>query len=98
LRRRFPARYDVRTVEYMGWAEFENGDLIEAAASEGGSAFLTGDPNLHFQQNLTGCPFGVLTIKTTTSNEQAVFEKLLPDIIHALPHVAAGRDLCVFER
>ena len=98
LRREFPARYDVRTAEYMGWQALENGDLIEAVASEAFDAFLTGDTNLYFQQNLSGRSFGVMTIRTKTSNEQKIFEKLLPDIIEALPRVAAERDLCVFER
>jgi hypothetical protein len=49
----------------MGWAELDNGDILDAA--EGAfDALITTDQNLCHQQNLTGRQLAILVLPTTS--------------------------------
>ena len=47
------AEFDVVTVQYLGWAGIQNGELI-ALIDGRFDVFLTADQNLRYQQNLKG--------------------------------------------
>ena len=49
----------------MGWAQLENGDLLQAAEAAF-DAFITSDQNLRYQQNLSGRRLGILVLPTTS--------------------------------
>ena len=64
LRRELPG-HTISTAYEMGWATLENGGLLSAAESSF-DAFITTDQNLRYQQNLTGRPFAILVLPTTS--------------------------------
>ncbi len=43
LAREFPEKYDVHTVQKMGWASAKNGELLKLAAADGFVALLSAD-------------------------------------------------------
>ena len=47
----FPPTFEIRTVPDMGWAETENGELIQRAAESGFDALVTADTIIEHQQN-----------------------------------------------
>ena len=53
--------HEVSTVQGMGWAGVENGDLLHRASGRA-DAFITMDRKLERQQNLAALPFGVVLI------------------------------------
>ncbi|MEI7733253.1 MAG: hypothetical protein WCO56_27020 [Verrucomicrobiota bacterium] len=57
--------HDVSTAYEMGWANFQNGDLL-AAAEKTFSAFITTDKNLRYQQNLAGRRLAILVLPMTS--------------------------------
>jgi hypothetical protein len=46
--------HDVRTAYEMGWAELQNGALLEAAEAAGFDVLVTADQNIQHQQNIAG--------------------------------------------
>ena len=59
--------HDVSTVQGLGWAGVENGELLQRASGRV-DAFLTMDRNLERQQTLTDLAFGIIVISTKTIN------------------------------
>ena len=49
LARFFPETFDVRTVQQMGWAGSDNGDLLERTATHGFAALITADQGIGYQ-------------------------------------------------
>ena len=43
--------HEVHTAAYLGWSEFENGELLEAAASHGYDVLITCDQGISNEQN-----------------------------------------------
>ena len=64
LRHELPG-HAVSTAYEMGWAQLENGDLLQAAEAAF-DAFITTDQNLRYQQNLTGRRLAILVLPTTS--------------------------------
>lgn len=57
--------HDVATAFEMGWAELDNGDLLQAA--EGAfDVLVTTDQNLRHQQSLSGKRLAILVLPTTS--------------------------------
>ena len=57
--------HDVSTAFEMGWAELNNGDLLDAAETAF-DALITTDQNLRYQQNLMGRRLVILVLPTTS--------------------------------
>jgi len=49
----------------VGWAEIENGELLDLAEAAF-DAFVTTDKNLRYQQNLAGRRLAILVLPTTS--------------------------------
>jgi len=75
--------HDVSTVQQMGWAGIQNGELLRRAAAAAFDAFITGDRNLSFQQNLAELPLAVVVLKAP-SNRLADLKPLVPRLLAAL--------------
>ena len=60
--RRVLSEHEVHTAAYLGWSELENGDLLEAAASQGYDVLVTCDQSLHHEQNLGRYDVTLVTI------------------------------------
>ena len=79
----------VSTVQGMGWAGVENGDLLQNASGHT-DAFVTMDRKLERQQNLAVLPFGVVLIVARSNRVQDLLP-LIPDILAALDRIQPGR-------
>lgn len=64
--RRHLSSHDVATAFELGWATFQNGDLLRAAEERGFEVLVTTDQNLGYQQNLTKRRIAVVVITTTS--------------------------------
>ena len=60
--RRALSDHEVYTADYLGWGGLRNGDLLEAAASNGYYMFLTCDQGIRYEQNLGRFRITVLTL------------------------------------
>lgn len=56
------------SAQKLGWNGVKNGKLLALAVENGFEAFLTGDRNLTFQQNVTGLPSPLSCWKPRASN------------------------------
>jgi len=75
--------HDVSTVQQMGWAGIQNGELLRRAAAAAFGAFVAGDRNLSFQQNLAELPLAVVVLQAS-SNRLADLKPLVPKLLAAL--------------
>jgi hypothetical protein len=63
--RRELAGHTISTAYEMGWAQLDNGNLLNAAEASH-DVLITTDKNLRFQQNLTGRRLAILVLPTTS--------------------------------
>ena len=61
LRRLLP-EHEVHTAAYLDWSELENGELLEAAASNSYNLVITCDQGISNEQNLTRYDVTLITI------------------------------------
>jgi len=83
------SKHQVSTVQGMGWAGVENGELLRRAADHT-DAFVTMDRKLQREQNLTVLPFGVVLIVVRSNRVQDLLP-LVPEVLAALDRLQAGR-------
>ena len=62
--RHAPAGCDVVTAYQRGWAELQNGALLEAAEQDGFDVLVTADKNLRYQQSLTDRRIAIVELPT----------------------------------
>jgi len=74
LRHEFPG-HEIVTAQFQGWAELENGDLVNAAENTGFDVLMTTDKNLRYQQNLAGRKIAILVLPT---NKLKVLRRIIP--------------------
>ena len=75
--------HSLSTAFEMGWAEVENGDLLEAAEKVF-DAFITTDKNLRYQQNLSARELAILVLPTTSWPEIQKHLRQISDAVDAL--------------
>ena len=78
--------HEISTAYQMGWANFQNGDLLDAA-EKAFDGFITTDKNLRYQQNFTGRRLAILVLPTTSWPR---LQKHLPEIMAALEALKPG--------
>lgn len=71
----------------MGWAGVKNGELLDRAESGHFEAFVTGDKNLQYQQDLVRRPFAVLVLSAIN---WAVIKNHVEPIVTALDTARPG--------
>jgi hypothetical protein len=81
--------HEVSTVQGMGWAGVENGELLSRASGHT-DAFITMDRNLEQHQNLAVLPFGVVLVVARSNRVQDLLP-LIPDVLAALVRIRPGR-------
>ena len=79
----------VSTVQGMGWAGVENGDLLRNASGHT-DAFVTMDRKLGRQQDLSVLPFGVVLIVARSNRVQDLLP-LIPAVLATLSQIQPGR-------
>jgi hypothetical protein len=63
------AGHDVSTVQGLGWAGVNNGELLRRAAGQN-DALVTMDRNLEHQHDLSAVPFGIVVIRARSNRLQ----------------------------
>ena len=68
---RFPERFEIYTVQQMGWTDRSNGELLRLAADDDFAALITADQGIEYQQNLKNLtiPVVVLVVHRTGFQE-----------------------------
>jgi hypothetical protein len=75
--------HSVSTAYEMGWSEFANGDLLDAAEADF-DALVTTDQNLRYQQDLAGRRLAILVLPTTSWPRIRAHEEQVVAAINAL--------------
>ena len=88
--------HEVSTVQQMGWAGTQNGELLRRAAAAAFDAFITGDRNLSFQQNPEELPLAVVVLKAP-SNRLPDLKPLVPKLLAALAELRRSSVVWVGE-
>ena len=57
--------HEVITSRALGWDTLRNGDLLNAAETNGFEAMVTGDKNMSYQQNLDGRKLALVILADT---------------------------------
>lgn len=83
LARELPEKYDVHTVQKMGWASTKNGELLKLAAAEGFVALLSADKNMEYQQSSTELTIAVIVL-APVMNRLVDLIPLIPSVIDLL--------------
>ncbi len=78
--------HDVFSVSTMGWKGIKNGELMQRAAENGFSAFLTVDKNLRYQQNISKYPLAIIVFDVTR-NTLPYITKSIPALLEILPTI-----------
>ena len=80
--------HNVRTVQQQGWAGLKNGTLLARADATGFDILLTGDQNMHYQQNLAGRKIAIVVL----CGMSTALEDLLPLVPNALDLISRVRN------
>lgn len=75
---------DVHTTADLDWQLLRNGVLLQTAADNGFTIFITSDRNIRHQQNLTKLPLSIVVL-VSLSNAPESIVPLAPLILAALP-------------
>lgn len=89
----------VKTSRELGWDTLRNGDLLNAAETNGFEAMVTGDKNMSFQQNLKGRKLALVvladtdwpTLKQNPGPIVAALAEAIPGSFKALPALLPRR-------
>ena len=81
--------HDVVTVQGLGWAGVNNGELLRRAAGYV-AAFLTMDRKLEHEHDLSALPFGVVVVRARSNRVQDL-RPLLGAIREALARIGPGK-------
>ncbi|MBX2992382.1 MAG: DUF5615 family PIN-like protein [Bacteroidetes bacterium] len=83
LRKDFPAKHEVYTVDYMNWKGIKNGALLTVMKQEGFEALVTVDKGMSFQQSIKDSPVVVIVLRAR-SNTHKFLKLLLPKVLDVL--------------
>jgi predicted nuclease of predicted toxin-antitoxin system len=75
--------HEVHTTREMGWEEFENGVLLNAAAKASFDVFVSVDKNIEYEQNLLTLPLPVAVVNAP-SNALAALLPFAPFLLELL--------------
>lgn len=85
--RRSLVGHSVDTAYELGWSNFKNGELIEAAEQHGYELLITTDQALRYQQNLAARQIAILVL---TSTDWRRIQKRTETINRAIDSIPAG--------
>ena len=78
LKRHLPAHF-VKTTQEMGWAQVENGELLDHAEAAGFHVLLTTDRNIPYQQKMTGRNLALIILQGK-NNRVETLSPLIPQV------------------
>ncbi len=71
----------MHTVQDMGWAESQNGHLLQLAAEHGFDALLTVDQGFEHEQNPDTLPVPVIILLLAVRNRLQDLQPLVPEVV-----------------
>lgn len=77
---RFPTRFEIYTVQQMGWTGRSNGELLRLAADDDFAAFITADQGVEYQQNLKNLAIPVVVLIAHRTRYQEL-HPLIPRVV-----------------
>lgn len=86
---RYHLNGDIFTTQYMGWEEFQNGDLLEAVSGADFDVLVTHDKSMRYQQNMPRYAFAVVQLDAASNDSKDIFP-LVPRINKALKTISPG--------
>lgn len=78
--------HDAKTVQEMGWAGINNGELLKLAESDF-DVFLTADKNIRYQQNLKNRKLAIIEFP---SNRLSIVKLLESELKRNLEQITTG--------
>jgi predicted nuclease of predicted toxin-antitoxin system len=72
------------TVEYMGWKNVENGELLAVAAASGFDVMLTTDRGLQYEQHQETLPLSVVILRAKTNKLEDLAPLVEQQLLSAL--------------
>ena len=88
LRHHFPG-HDARTVDYMGWKGFDNGDLLALTVQEF-DVMITRDSHIPDQDNIAELDISVIVLYAR-SNSMRDLLPLVPEVLEYLQSIGPGQ-------
>ena len=85
-------RHTVTEARARGWAELENGELLNQAEAAGFEALVTTDKNLGYQQNLAGRKIAIVVLG---QGRWTLIKPHIADIIAAVNPRVIGRKITI---
>jgi predicted nuclease of predicted toxin-antitoxin system len=89
LRSLFPEAHDVYTAQYLGWADYEDDELLQAAEEASVSVFVTLDRNLPNQQALHKYDVGIIILAVHPTTPVHLTRQM-DRVLGSLPQAASG--------
>ena len=80
--------HEVSTVQEMGWAGLDNGELLERASAF--DVFVTADRGIQHQQNLEMLEVGIVLL-VAKSNRMEAYAPLADSLVSAVTSIEAGQ-------
>ena len=89
----FLKTYDIKLADEMGWAKFQNGQLLSAAEREGFDVLLSGDQTIKYEQSMAGRKIAVVSM---SDNHWPIVKDYVAAIVEAVEAVNPGEIKTVF--
>lgn len=87
--RRDLLEHEAQSVPLFGWADLENGILLNKAAEDGFEVLITMDNNMLHQQNIARYPIAIVALRAR-SNRLADTQPLMQSVLRLLPELSPG--------
>jgi hypothetical protein len=96
LRSLFPERHQVYTAHFLGWEDYENGELLRAALEEDFAVLVSLDTNLRYQRNLDSIPLGIVVLDAHPAT-LGFLKSRMDDLIDACSRAASNQEAIVLN-
>lgn len=80
-------QHEVTTAFERGWSSLKNGELLDAAESNGFHVLVTTDTNLRYQQNLKGRRVAIVVLSTPSWPR---IQRAIDEVVRAVDSAADG--------
>lgn len=96
LRPLFPDEHQVYTAHFLGWEDYENGELLRAASEEDFAVLVSLDTNLPSQRNLDSLPLGIVVLDIHPATLTSMTPRM-DDPVDACSRAASNQDVIVLD-
>ena len=88
--RKYLPDHTVKTTQEMGWAQVENGELLDRAEAAGFEILLTTDANIPYQQKLAGRSLALVILRAK-NNRTETLAALIPQVEALFSSIQGGQ-------